>query len=148
MQLRPHHIVDIVTTYGKGGRFTPSKKGHSQHIVAPKLLSNLDMKIDFVVAADDLCKGCKHMLSDGRCDDLLSTSKKSKQVYNDSLDTALLDYLLIEQNSVMTVRKYLEMINDKVPGIEKICTHSSEKQEERLNGLIDGLIKLGIRNKD
>jgi len=48
---------------------------------------------------------------------------------------------------VFTTRKYLELVNEKVPGIEKICTHPKTNEEERLNGLIDGLIELGIRER-
>jgi len=40
------------------------------------------------------------------------------------------------------------MVNQKVPGVEKICTHPKEDQEKRLTGLIDGLIKMGIRERE
>ena len=38
MQLRPHHIIDIITGHGHGIEYEPHPYGHSQHIVAPKLL--------------------------------------------------------------------------------------------------------------
>lgn len=146
MQLRPHHILDIVTDHGNSKDFSPAAYGHSQHIVAPKLLSNLDLKVKLVLDADDICVGCKHLLPNGKCKDVLAklNPSPSKQAYNDVLDCRLFDYLSIEVNSVLTTRKYLEIVNEKVPGIEKICTHPKENQEERLNGLIDGLMKLGI----
>ena len=149
MQLRPHHILDIISGHGQGIIFQPHPYGHSLHIVAPKLLSNLDLKIKLVLNADDICKGCKHLMPDGKCKDVLAQLKPSpsKQAYNDVLDCRLFDYLSIEINSVITTRKYLEIVNEKVPGIEKICTHPKENQEKRLNGLIDGLIKLGVREQ-
>lgn len=149
MQLRPHHILDIVTNHGKGREFRPAAYGHSQHIVAPKLLSNLDLKVKLVLDADDICIGCKHLLPDGKCKDVLAqlNPSPSKQAYNDVLDCRIFDYLSIEVNSVFTTRKYLELVNEKVPGIEKICTHPKTNEEERLNGLIDGLIELGIRER-
>ena len=147
MQLRPHHILDIIKHHGEGKEYQPAVGGNSLHIIAPKLLSNLDLKIKLILEADDICKGCKLLLPDGRCTNVLSQIKPSPsmQAYNDVLDCRLFDYLLIEVNSVMTFKEFLEMINEKVPGIERICTHPKEDHEERLNGLIDGLIKLGVR---
>jgi hypothetical protein len=147
MQLRPHHILDIISDHGMGVQYEPHPYGHSQHIAAPKLLANQDLKIMLVLHADDICKGCKHLLPDGSCDDVLGQleSAPSKQAYNDDLDRRLFDYYAVEPDTVMTFRQYLEMVNAKVPGIEKVCTHPGENQEERLNGLINGLVKLGVR---
>ena len=149
MQLRPHHILDIISAHGQGIVFQPHPYGHSLHIVSPKLLSDLTLKIKLVLGADDICSGCKHLLPDGKCDDVLAqlNPAPSKQAYNDVLDCRLFDNLTIKVNTVMTTHKYLEIVNAKVPGIEKICTHPKENQEERLKGLIDGLVKLGIRKK-
>jgi hypothetical protein len=147
MKLRPHHILDIVRGYGAGVEYKPHRYGHSQHIVAKKILSELDTKIQLVVAADAICQGCKHLLPNGKCDDVIPqiTPSPSKQAYNDVLDCRLLDYLNIELDSVMTVREYLNIVNSKVPGIEKICTHFKEDPEKRLSRMTKGLIKLGIR---
>ena len=147
MQLRPHHILDIITGHGNGVIYQPHPYGHSQHIVAPKLLSNLDLKIKLVLGADDICKGCEHLLPDGKCKDVLAqlNPSPSKQAYNDVLDCRLFDEFSIKPNTLITFHQYLETVNERVPGIEKICTHPKENQEERLNGLIKGLTKLGIR---
>lgn len=147
MKLRPHHILDIIKGNGNGKEYRPTTNGNSQHILAPKLLSNLDLKIKFVIDADEIGEGCKFLLSDGKCTNVLGQIKPSPsmQAYNDVLDSRLFDCLSIDVDSVMTSREFLEMVNEKVPGIEKICTHPKEDQKKRLNGLIDGLIKLGIR---
>ncbi|MCK5138119.1 MAG: hypothetical protein KAR19_20210 [Bacteroidales bacterium] len=149
MQLRPHHILDIISDHGNGVQYEPHPYGHSLHIVAPIILSDLDLKVKLVLDADDICVGCKHLLSDGKCKDVLAQLNPSplKQAYNDVLDCRLFDYLSIEVNSVLTTRKYLELVNEKVPGIEMICTHPKTSMEERLNGLINGLNKLGIRER-
>jgi hypothetical protein len=85
------------------------------------------------------------LLPDGKCKDVLSqlNPSPSKQAYNDVLDCRLFDSFSIEVNSEMTTRKYLAIVNEKVPGIERICTHPKENQDERLDGLTAGLIKLG-----
>jgi len=149
MQLRPHHILDIISDHGQGIEYQPHPYGHSLHIVAPKLLSDLDLRILLVLHADDICKGCEHLMPDGKCDDVLAqlNPSPSKQAYNDVLDCRLFDCFSIEVDSIITTRTYLKMVNEKVPGIEKICTHPKENQEDRLNGLINGLIKLGIREQ-
>ena len=147
LRLRPHHIIDIITDHGKNVQYEPHPYGHSQHIVAPKLLSVLDLNIKLVLEADDICKGCIHLLPGGKCDDVLAqlNPSPSKQAYNDVLDSRLFDLLEINPNCIMTTRKYLELIDAKTPGIEKICTHPKEDPEERLEGLIKGLIMLDIR---
>ncbi len=139
--------MDIISAFGKGIEYQPHPYGHSLHIVAPRLLSNLDLKIKLVLNADDICEGCEHLLPDGKCKDVLAqlTPSPSKQAYNDVLDSRLFDDLSIEPDSEITTREYLEVVNKKVPGIEKICTHPKENQQERLNGLVSGLIKLGLR---
>ena len=150
MQLRPHHILDIISHHGKGKQYQPHPYGHSLHIVAPRLLSNLDQKIKLVLNADAICEGCKHLLPEGICEDVLVqlTPSPSKQAYNDVLDSRLFDDLSIEPNAVITTHDFLKKVNKKVPGIEKICTHPKENQQGRLNGLVSGLIKLGLREEN
>jgi len=149
MELRPHHILDIISDHGKDIVYQPNPFGHSLHIVGPKLLSDLDQKIKLVLGADDICVGCKHLMPDGKCSDVLPqlTPSPSKQAYNDVLDCRLFDLFELEVGTVLSVREYLKMVNDKVPGIEEICTHPKEDKQERLMGLINGLIKTGIRKK-
>ena len=100
-----------------------------------------------MLQADDICEGCEHLLPDGKCNDVLAqlTPSPSKQAYNDVLDSRLFDDLAIQPDSVMTAHKFLKAVSKKVPGIEKICTHPKENQQERLKGLVSGLIKLGFR---
>jgi hypothetical protein len=150
MQLRPHHILDIVSDYGRGAAFRPHPYGHSLHLVAPRLLSDLDAQVKLVLGAYNICAGCKHLMPGGQCQDVLSqlNPSPSKQAYNDVLDCRLFDYLSIKVNSVMTIRKYLEIVNERVPGIEEICTHPKESRQERLQGLVNGLAKLGVRQRD
>ena len=140
--------MDIIYGYGNGREYQPHPYGHSLHIVAPRLLSNLDLKIKLVLNADDICEGCEHLLPDGKCKDVLAqlTPSPSKQAYNDVLDSRLFDDLSIEPNAVITSREFLKTVNSKVPGIEKICAHPKEDQQERLDGLVSGFIKLGVRD--
>lgn len=149
MKLRPHHILDIVTDYGKGERFTPHPYGHSLHTVAEAITSDMSIQAELVIGADVVCQGCKHLQPDGSCTDVLGQlhPSPSKQSYNEVVDCLVLDYLQIGPGSVMTIREYLEAVNEKVPGIETVCTHPKEDRKERLAGLRAGLVRLGIREK-
>ncbi|MFC2076841.1 DUF1284 domain-containing protein, partial [candidate division KSB1 bacterium] len=148
MKLRPHHLLDIVTQYGAGDEFVPHPYGHAVHTVAETVLSDTSTKVEFVVGADEICKPCKHLQPNGKCDDFLYQvdPPRSKQEYNDELDNKLFTYLEFSPGTMMTVRKYLEMVNRKVPGVEKVCTHPGEETAARLEGLTRGLIKLEIRS--
>lgn len=149
MLTRPHHLLDIISDYGQGVTYQPHPYGHSLHIVAPKLLAELNTGIKLVIAADAVCAGCKNLRPDGKCTDVLGqlTPSPAKQAYNDVLDARVLDCFAIKPDTEMTFRDYLEIVNKHVPGIEKICTHPKENEQERLQGLIEGLLKLEVRKK-
>jgi len=146
MKLRPHHLLDIVTSHGHDVEFRPHPYGHAVHSVAEAVVSNTELRVRFVVGADEICLPCKHLGSDGLCDDVLSQVDPpiSKQEYNDDLDRRLFAHMNLTPGTVMTIREFLEMVGREVPGIEKLCTHPGEDEERRRNGLVRGLEKLGI----
>ena len=146
MKLRPHHVLDIITSYGHGQKFEAHPYGHAVHTVAATILADLELKVEFVIGSDEICRPCKYLQSNGQCGDVLHQLDPpiSKQEYNDKLDCRLFDYLGLTSSKVMTIREYLEIVNENVPGLEKICTHPKENQQERLKGLQDGLTELGI----
>ncbi len=148
VKLRPHHIIDIVTDHGHDIEHRPHPYGHSQHLIAPLLLSDPGMNVTLVVEADDICRGCRNLLPGGNCKDVLGQlhPSPSKQAYNDVLDCRLLDHFGLMPGSKLTIDDYLKIVNSFTPGIEKICTHPKEDPEERLAGLKNGLAKLGVRD--
>ncbi len=147
MKLRPHHLLDIVSGYGQDVKFGRHPYGHALHTVAETVLSNLELTAEFVIGPDEICAPCRHLRPDGLCDDVLHELDPpiSKQEYNDGLDRRLFAYLGIAPGTLMVVREFLAMVERKVPGIEKLCTHPKEDQQRRLDGLTKGLLKLGIR---
>ena len=146
MKLRPHHVLDIISGYGHDSKFAPHPYGHAVHTVAHSILSDLELDVEFVIGADDICRPCKHLQPDGLCNDFLQRDPPVlKQDYNDDLDKRLFQYLDLTSARVMTIRKYLEIVAKNLSGIVKICTHPGEDQKARLNGLRQGLAKLGVR---
>ncbi len=120
------------------------------HLVAKAVLADVNRKVQFVVGADDICKPCKHLQANGLCDDVVDSVSPpiSKQKYNDQLDRRLLKVLDFDEGSVMTVRQYLQIVGRKLPGLEKVCSHPKEDQQQRLKGLVEGLHKLGIAKQE
>ena len=148
INIRPHHLIDIVSDYGHGIRYTPHPYDHALHTVAAQLIGDLDAQVEFVLAADDICAPCRYLIPDGRCTDVLSqlADRPSKQTYNDALDGKLFAYFDMQPGTQITVRAFLTRLGERTPGVEEICTHPGEKQGDRLNGLRNGLAKLGITN--
>ncbi len=144
--LRPHHLLDILRDYGYGIRYMPNEYGHALHIVADKVLNDLDTDIELVTAVDDICRPCRHLLEDGLCDDTMTVGKEtvSKQAYNDALDGRLWPYLDLDKNNRMTVREFFQLVHHRLDGIENICTHPGEEEIYRKRGLSEGLRKLGL----
>gem|GEM_PF-1029228 len=147
VKLRPHHLIDIVRNYGHGVQFEPHPYGHALHHVAEQVVSNPDLVVEFVLAADEVCYPCRHLRADGRCEDVLHQleTPTSKQTYNDALDAKLFSYFKMQPGTCMTVGEFLEQLDAHMPGIEKLCTHPGETETYRLDGLQQGLVRLGVR---
>ncbi len=146
LELRPHHLLDIISDHGHGIRYQPHEYGHALHSVAEQVLGHLDQDVVFVIAADAICRPCQHLHADGQCDDVLRqlVEPVSKQSYNDDLDRRLWSYLGLDQGNRMTVRQFLLRVRQRVPGIETVCAHPGEERADRLAGLQQGLERLGI----
>ena len=146
MKLRPHHLIDIVSSYGRGTEFSPHPYGHALHTVAARVLAEPSLQIELVLAADDICAPCRHLQADGSCDDVLAqlAEPPPKQAYNDDLDARVFSYLGLEPHAQLTVRAFLERLHERVPGIEEICTHPGEDRAERLRDLRRGLERLKV----
>lgn len=144
ISIRPHHLLDILCDYGHGLTYQPHPYGHALHTVAADILADPDLELTFVIAADAICQPCRHLQPGGQCDDLLGPvpDSPSKQAYNDALDRRLWAYLALERGNEMTFRHFCQLVEWRLPGIEKICTHPGEEESYRLAGLQQALEKL------
>lgn len=147
LQLRPHHILDIIRNIGYNRPIEPHPLGHNVHGITLEIINNPDQPLKLVVGADDICIPCTKLNAESICTDVLPQcdDKPSKQTYNDALDIKVLQFLGLKEDMQLTVRQYLQFVNAKLEGIEKICTHPKEDENYRLEGLQKGLQKLGIR---
>jgi hypothetical protein len=149
MKLRPHHLIDIVTSFGHGQAFTPHPYGHALHAVAGAVLGNVAIEVEFVIAADDICGPCVHLRPDGRCDDVRKNTNppESKQTHNDAMDRRILDYLDMKPLQRMTVGEFLRLVDSRTPGIVGVLSGEEKVRVSRLEGWTKGLTKLGIRER-
>jgi len=144
MKVRPHHLLDIITSHGAGHEFKPAAYGHAVHTCAEIVLNDLDTPLEFVVGADFICAPCIHLV-EGRCDDVLSQLDPpiSKQDYNDDLDRRVLAHFELQEGDRMTFGDYLQVIRRHFEGLPDICTHPGEEVATRARNLDAGLVRLG-----
>jgi len=125
INIKPHHFVDIVTSFGEGQReFKPHPYGHAVHSVAQALLEDRDLMLRMELGADDICAPCKHNIN-GLCDDTIDTSyrpeaPKSKRENNLIIDERWCARLGIRQNGQITARDLCLLIRDRAGDIQDI----------------------------
>ena len=149
LRLRPHHLLDIVTEYkpDEDPHYAPAPGENGVRTVARLVGRTLDVEAAFVIGPDSICEPCSHLGPNGRCDRILQHHKPPQAIddYNDPLDARVLAYLGLEPGAVLSVRRFLELVNARVPGIETVCTHPGQERSARLAGLTAGLVALGVR---
>lgn len=144
VELRPHHVTDIVCLFGEGCRIRPGVLGHDVHRFASMMRDGIDFEVRFVVRSDDICAPCSKLGPDGRCVDVLAqlAEKPSKQDYNDSVDAALSRALGFEPGAEMTMRAYLELVRSRLGDIGPIVVHPGQDAAAKLRNLEKGLASL------
>ena len=145
MKVRPHHLLDIISSHGAGHEFKPAAYGHAVHTCAEIVLNDLDTELEFVVGADFICDPCIHNV-EGRCDDMVSSLDPpvSKQDYNDDLDRRLLVHFGLQEGERMTFGEYLKVIRGHFEALPELCSHPREAPERRAANLEAGLSRLGV----
>jgi len=121
VQLRIHHVFDIIRDIGAGREFTPHPYGHSYHLLADRLRREGDLQIRLIIENDEICRGCTH-LSGGQCTDTIShrTDFSMKQDFNDYLDRRILSCLGIDAGLVLPFRELLSLGGRYLDQIEEI----------------------------
>ena len=125
ISIKPHHFVDIITSFGKGKwTFKPHPFGHAVHVISQDILANRDVLLKIELGIDDICKPCKHN-KNGICDDTIDTSHRpeapsSKNEWNLLIDLRWCDRLNIKQDDLFTAREFCEMIRDNKRDITDI----------------------------
>jgi hypothetical protein len=118
IHIKPHHFVDILTTYGGGQAvYAPHPYGHAQHTVAAQLHADHGVLIEIELGADDICAPCAHNI-DGECDDVIDVSFRPrapslKIEYNLLIDRRWCKRLDLKQGDRLTATALAERIRDR-----------------------------------
>jgi hypothetical protein len=141
LKLRPHHLIDIIRNIGQGRPVIPHPYGHAQHIITHAITNRTANKILLTVGADDICKPCIHLTAAGTCDDILPQLDYpvAKQQYNDELDLKLLSFMGLENEDVVLLSDFLNLVAQNLNEIAAISTHPKEDAGKRKEGLKRGL---------
>jgi hypothetical protein len=151
VDLRPHHLLDIVRGFAPDTDpdYVRAPGENGVRTVVRMVTEGIDFPVRFMIGPDFICAPCSHLQPNGRCDRILERHDPPEPIddYNDPLDARIFDYLGLEPGVEMTVREFLEAVNARLPGIEEVCTHPTEEQSARRDGLIQGMVVLGLRSE-
>lgn len=142
---KPHHFVDILTSFGKGKTpLEPHPYGHAVHSVTKRLLSDRDVLLQMELGADDICRPCEHNVN-GLCDDTIDTSFRpqapsSKREWNLIIDERWCERLGLKQGDRLTARQFCERVRDLAGDLADIYPEiPADRTAERARGLGQGV---------
>jgi len=141
MNLRIHHFFDIIRDYGRGKEFHQHQYGHSYHKVAELIRKDPKIKINIVIAADDVCEGCLY-LREGKCLDKIDHRKdfSSKQEFNDNIDNKIMTACLIENGDTLNPTELCKIAKLYLKNIKSIYDGNDiEDIKNRKLNVIKGL---------
>jgi hypothetical protein len=144
VEIRPHHLIDIIRNIGLERPLKPHPYGHAQHIITQSILDGTEKEFNLVCRADDLCKPCIHLTPDGKCKDILSQLEEPvlKQEYNDAVDHRLFDFFGLQEGSIVSLSDFLNLVESRFEAILPLCLHPKEDPASRREGLRKGLERL------
>jgi len=153
IKIKPHHFVDIIAAYGTSKIPAAAHPyGHSLHTVTAKILDDIDIILEIVLDADDICAPCRHNI-DGFCDDVIDTSFRptapsSKGKYNLLIDTRWCERLGFKPGSQLTARQFCEKLSVSADNIVDIYREvPAERVMQKAARLKTGINKFLVKNK-
>ncbi|MEN8117524.1 MAG: hypothetical protein ABFS16_11120 [Bacteroidota bacterium] len=141
MKLRIHHFFDIIRDFGTGNEILPHSYGHAYHMVANSMRNNAELELELVVASDEVCFGCLHLVN-GNCDDLITNRLdfKGKEDFNNYLDKRILQVCEIDITKKYTPKVLCKIAAKYIENIEFIYDgNDSEHNKKRKEAVIKGL---------
>jgi hypothetical protein len=143
--IKPHHFVDILTSFGDGKRsFHSHPYGHAVHTISEQVLADRDFVLKIELGADDICGPCVHN-DGGSCVDTIDTSYRpaapsSKREWNLLIDERWCERIGAQQGDRFIARDLAKRIQDYMGDIADIYREIPvEMTKERAQKLIKGL---------
>ena len=141
MKIRIHHFFDIIRDFGSGKKIVPHPHGHSYHIVAEQIRENANLELELVIASDEICKGCSHLIN-GVCDDKIThrIDFKGKEDFNNHLDRRIMQACNLDSFTKYSPEKLCKIATKYLKNIEYIYEgndpeHTLIRKENVLKGL-------------
>lgn len=141
MKLRVHHFFDIIRDFGSGKEILPHPHGHGYHKIAEEIRVNPDMEFTLLVASDEICKGCSHLI-DGICDDIIThrIDFKGKEDFNNHLDKQIMDVFGFEKTEKYSPKLLCKIAHKYLDKLEFIYSgndagHTQKRKENVILGL-------------
>lgn len=145
IRIKPHHFVDIITSFGAGQRtFEPHAYGHGVHSVSERVLRDRDAMLEMETGAADICVPCIHNI-DGLCHDTIDTSYRpdaptSKREWNLIIDGRWCDRLGVRQGDRLSARQFVERLRDLAGDIADIYREEpGHRTADRWRNLQEGV---------
>jgi hypothetical protein len=141
MRLRIHHFFDIIRDFGSGKEIVPHQHGHAYHLVAVQIRNLPEMKFELILASDEVCNGCKHLV-DGVCDDIITHRKDfyGKEDFNNYLDTRIMHVCGLDLSKIYSPKELCGIAWKYILNIEFIyegndLLHTLKRKENVIKGL-------------
>lgn len=142
MKLRIHHFFDIIRDFGSGKKIEAHPFGHAYHMVAELILTDADTKWQLVVASDETCTGCSHLIN-GVCDDEITHRNdiSSKEAFNNHLDTRIMSACGFEESEKYSPTELCRLAHKYLANIEFVyegndLAHTKVRKQNVLKGLL------------
>lgn len=147
--IKPHHLLDIIRDIGAGKVHTPHPYGHDFHRLAEVVRGNPSARFAITSGADSICAPCRN-LKDGLCTDTTEAPGylTSKYDYNLALDKRLFERLQLEENQVVSVLEFCEIVSARLGDIFSLYPEISRSSTELRAGNIErGLRRITTANE-
>lgn len=120
LDLRIHHIFDIIRDLGENKEIKEHEYGHSYHIIAKDIYSKPE-RFKLIVSNDDICKNCNKLVN-GNCIDKIDHRHDytSKEQFNNYLDERIMTVMGFEEGQILTIFDLLKMSELYMSKIEHI----------------------------
>ena len=143
IKIRPHHLLDILRDYGNEVKRDFHPFGASLKEITNDILSDINQNIRLVSRVDSICVTCSK-LENSICkarinDDLLMRE------YNDDLDDNLFDIMDISPGSELSVRNFLEIVENRMSSILTQFSSPNNSPKVRETGTTIAIRKLSNR---
>lgn len=143
--IKPHHFVDIITSFGEGKRtFEPHPYGHAVHTISDRILHNPHALLQIELGIDDICLPCIHHVA-GSCDDTIDISYRpaappAKADWNLLIDKRWCKRLELEQGEQIGAYQFCERIREGMGNMTDIyreipVSMTASRRAKLLNGL-------------